>query len=85
MSAREVALATMQAALPDGCPMPGRIMLARFHGKNKITADVLLFDGERGTACFSRWAFGWSYGWERLPGGDISFEGGAWKRSERRP
>lgn len=83
MGARDIAVGTMQAALPDGCPMPGEILAARFDGKNRITADVVLFDGQPGTAVFRRWEFGWSYGWDNLPGGDISFEKGAWQRVDR--
>ena len=70
-----------KASLPDGAPLFFReVRSARFEGKNRVTADVIMFDGLPATIRLTRWAFGWSKGWDSMPGGDIYLEAGQWKR-----
>jgi hypothetical protein len=80
-AAIEIARRTMLDALPPKCPPHFRMITsARFIDKKTIVADLIMFDGMEATAHFRKWALGWSHGWDALPGGDISFEEGAWIR-----
>ncbi len=84
MSPIEIARAILLAALPDGVPPSfSRIDRASFVGKREIIAHLTMFDGLKAVAHFRKWALGWSTGWDDMPGGDISFEDGAWTRVVR--
>jgi len=80
-SAREIAVETLTASLPEGSPLMFKsIERAAFHGKHSIVAHLTMFDGRPAIARFNSWAMGWSIGWDDLPGGAASLEGGAWRR-----
>ena len=79
--AKDIVIHTNTASLPPGAPLPfGEIISARFDGANQIVASVVMFDGQRADMRLKRWEFGWSRGWDAMPGGDISLENGAWQR-----
>ena len=79
--AKDIVIQTNTASLPPGAPLPfDKIISARFDGANQIVASVVMFDGQRADMRLKRWAFGWSCGWDAMPGGDISLENGAWQR-----
>ncbi|ELT50235.1 hypothetical protein CN884_07395 [Ochrobactrum sp. 30A/1000/2015] len=80
-TARAIVEQTISAALPAGSPLPyASIGKAAFEGRNSIVASLTMFDGLPAVCRLKRWAFGWSKGWDSLPGGDISIENGAWAR-----
>lgn len=85
MSALKIVMETAKAALPGGCPLPfSAVVRARFDdSRNRILADVVMFDGKPATMRLTRWAYGWAKGWDSLPGGDCSFENGQWQRVAR--
>ncbi|MCD1264265.1 hypothetical protein B5M44_14100 [Shinella sumterensis] len=74
---------TMHACLPAGTPLSFTLINAAFKGKNRIVADVVMFDDAPATLVLSRWAHGWSHTFENLIGGDVSFEDGRWMRIDR--
>lgn len=83
MKATDIVTAVSTAIIPPGAPLPFvEIKGARFEGPNKITADVVMFDGRPARMRLTKWAFGWSHGWDSIPGGDISLEAGGWERVE---
>jgi len=68
---------------PDVPPSFAEIRTAHMEGKGRrqtITAHLVMLDGLPATVRLSRWAMGWSHQWLDLPGGDLSFENGAWVR-----
>lgn len=73
---------TMRDCLPAGAPLSFKeIIDASFQGKNRIIANVTMFDGLPATLHLNRWAYGWSHGWDSMPGGDCYLDDdGAWKR-----
>lgn len=81
MKAIDIVQSVARSVLPPDAPLPFvEVKGARFHGKDNITANVIMFDGLPAVMHLSRWSLGWSYGWDSMPGGDISLEGGAWER-----
>lgn len=81
MRAAQIVNEVSAAILPPRSPLPfTEIVGARFEGRGKITADVIMFDGAPATMRLTSWAFGWSHGWDSLPGGDISLEANGWVR-----
>ena len=81
MTAKDIVIQINTDSLPPGAPLPFcKILSARFVGANQIEASVVMFDGQRADMRLKRWAFGWSRGWDAMPGGDISLENGMWQR-----
>lgn len=81
MTAKDIIIQINTDSLPTGAPLPfGKILSARFDGANQIVASVVMFDGQRADMRLKRWVFGWSRGWDAMPGGDISLENGVWQR-----
>lgn len=86
MAARDVVLGVSQAIIPMGARLPFiEVLGARYEGRNRITAEVVMFDGQHARMHLHRWAHGWSHGWDSMPGGDISLEATGWKRVEAAP
>ena len=76
----EIARDTLVNSLPPGVPPYfASIDTAAFDGKS-VVAALTMFDGQPAVARFRRWAYGWSLGWDSMPGGDVSFENGRWVR-----
>lgn len=81
MTAKDIVVAVSTAIIPPGAPLPfSEIKGARFEGRDRITADVVMFDGLPARMHLHRWAHGWSHGWDSMPGGDISLEAHGWER-----
>lgn len=81
VSARSIVERTIASALPEGSPLPyASIEKASFEGRNSIVASLTMFDGLPAVCRLNRWAFGWSLGYDSLPGGDMSLDGSSWKR-----
>lgn len=82
-TARDLVVSVSSSIIPPGAPFPfAEIIGARFEGKNTATADVVMFDGLPAKMRLTRWAYGWSHGWDSMPGGDISLEECGWVRVE---
>ncbi len=83
-TARTILEQTIASVLPEGSPLPyASIDKASFEGRNSIVASMTMFDGLAAVCRLNRWAFGWSLGYDSLPGGDISLENGVWERATR--
>lgn len=78
---------TMRDCLPQDAPLSfSKIVDARREGKNRIVADVVMFDGLPAVLHLNRWEHGWSHGWDSFPGGDCYLDDdGAWKRVNSQP
>lgn len=78
----EIVGQTMRDCVPEGAPLSFiKINDADFQGKNRIVANVEMFDGGPAVLHLNRWAHGWSHGWDSLPGGDCYLDDdGSWKR-----
>lgn len=80
-SARTIVEQTIASALPEGSPLPyASIDKASFEGRNSIVASLTMFDGLPAVCRLNRWEFGWTLGYDSLPGGDMSVESGSWER-----
>jgi hypothetical protein len=80
-AADEVRRALMDMLPPGVPPFFARIVTARFDGKKRATAELELFDGDRGV--IEVWQHApecHAHRWIRLEGGDLSFENGRWQR-----
>lgn len=83
-TAKAILVQTIASALPERSPLPyASIDKAGFEGRNSIVASLTMFDGLPAVCRLNRWAFGWSLGYESMPGGDIFLENGAWVRIPR--
>lgn len=79
--AEKIVRETLLGALPpEAQPSFMSIAHARYEGRDKIVATLTMFDAMPAVVHLNRWAFGWSHGWDWLPGGDISWEGDRWVR-----
>lgn len=68
--------------LPPGVPPSfKKIASARYIGKTKAVATLVMFDDLPSVVHLSRWAHGWSHRWE-LDWGAIFWRDGAWVREE---
>ncbi|MFZ5815334.1 MAG: hypothetical protein ACOY93_08515 [Bacillota bacterium] len=70
------------ACLPPGAPLPGRISKARFTGKERAVAVLVLFDGRFGEVEVAREGprKAWVKRWLDTGGGDLWWTGHEWKR-----
>lgn len=83
MRAETVVRDTLIAVLPPGVPPSfAEITGARFDSKNSITAELKMLDGLDATVSLTRWALGWSHRFTQMTGGPLSFESGAWVRTD---
>ncbi|PZP55929.1 MAG: hypothetical protein DI604_36000 [Delftia acidovorans] len=81
VSAVDIVRDTLMVCLPpEAAPSFKTIVSARFEGKHKIAATLVMFDGMPADLHLHRWVHGWSHGWDYLPGGAISWEDGEWVR-----
>lgn len=72
---------TLMAALPPGVPPSfSEVVSATFVDRGEISADLRMVDGLPATVRLRRWALGWSHCFIDMPGGALSYEGGAWRR-----
>lgn len=68
--------------LPPGIPPSfKKIVSARYVGRNKAVATLVMFDDLPSVVYLSRWAYGWSHRWE-LDWGAIFWRDGGWVREE---
>ena len=80
-TASDIVRETLLACLPPDVPSSfAEIVSARFEGKRKIIASLVMFDGMPAEVHLHQWRYGWSHGYDYLPGGNISWEGGEWVR-----
>lgn len=79
-TASEIARDTVRAATPDAPPLIREVMRAVFEGRRRIRAEVVLFDGLPAKLRLERWAHGWGFGWDEMPGGSCHLEDGQWRR-----
>ena len=86
MSAREIVQETLLNVLPPGVP-PSFVSItsARFDGRNRIDARLIMVDGLPAAVNLTRWALGWSHRFTEMPGGALSFENGEWVRVADEP
>jgi hypothetical protein len=77
----------VRSVLPTGAPLHFRkIIGARYIAPRRIVAEQEMFDGLPGEMEAWQWRpDAWAQKWNRLDGGDISLENGAWLRVERQP
>lgn len=87
MNAIDVVSQTMRACTPPNAPLSfTKITRAAFRGKNCIVANVVMFDGLPATLRLNRWAYGWSHGWDDMPGGDCFLDDDdVWMRASPAP
>lgn len=85
-SATDIVRATLMAACPPDVPAPfARIVKAESAGRGAhrvIAAELEMIDGLPATVELRPWAYGWSHRFTEMPGGPLSYEGGAWVRVE---
>jgi hypothetical protein len=66
---------------PDVPPFFARIVSASFTGKKSAIGELEMFDGAKAEIEVWQWRPDSSaYRWVRLDGGDLTWEGGRWKR-----
>jgi len=79
-TASEIVAETVRAATPDAPAIIREVTRAVFDGRRRIRAEVVLFDGLPAKLRLERWAHGWGFGWDEMPGGSCSLRGGQWRR-----
>lgn len=81
-TAADIVCATVRAATPDAPPLIRDVTRAVFTGRRPrmISAEVVLFDGLPAKLRLERWAQGWGFGWDEMPGGACLFHDGQWHR-----
>lgn len=86
LQATDIVMAASRAVLPEGSPLPfTEVKSAAFAPpqKSQVVAEVVMFDGLPATMRLTKWRYGWSIGWDEMPGGDCSLEGEEWVRVAR--
>jgi hypothetical protein len=80
--ATDVIREVLMDVLPSGVPAQfARLVSARFTGKSRVTASLIMFDGKPAEVEAWKWRDdSWAHRWISLEGGDISWEDGEWRR-----